>query len=165
MLDVKVVAGPEFEKTRVELLKQARAFQRRVASATRRAVDRTYRPTVVAMMPDFMPDRYAGVLSADLVVSTSVRFSGSAPGVTVSVSAPTGGSLGGRDVSQKERGELRHPDIRDLWPRHKARGEWRWHGQRITRGFASKPIKVIRPKIVEQIDDELAAVADDVKGA
>jgi hypothetical protein len=155
LLDVKVVAGPEFEKTRVELLKQAKAFQRRVSSATRRAVDRTYRPAVVSMAPSLMPDRYAGLLERDLKVSTSVRFSGSAPGVSVSVSAPTGGPQG-RDVSSLERGRLSHPLFGD---------RSHWYRQSVTRGFASKPIKAIKSKIVEQIDDELAAVADDVKGA
>ncbi len=155
MLDVKVVAGPEFEKTRVELLKQAKAFQRRVSSATRRAVDRTYRPAVVSMAPSLMPDRYAGLLTRDLKVSTSVRFSGAAPGVTVSVSAPTGGPQG-RDVSSLERGRLSHPLFGD---------RSHWYRQSVTRGFASKPIKAIKSQIVEQIDDELAAVADDVKGA
>ncbi len=155
MLDVKVVAGPEFEKTRVELLKQAKAFQRRVSSATRRAVDRTYRPAVVSMAPSLMPDRYAGLLERDLKVSTSVRFSGSAPGVSVSVSAPTGGPQG-RDVSSLERGRLSHPLFGD---------RSHWYRQSVTRGFASKPIKAIRSKIVADIDDELAAVADDVKGA
>ena len=154
-VDVKVVAGPEFERTRAELLKQARAFQRRVSSATRRAVDRTYRPAVVSMAPSLMPDRYAGLLARDLHVSTSVRFAGSAPGVTVSVSAPTGGPQG-RDVSSLERGRLSHPLFGD---------KHHWYRQSVTRGFASKPIKAIRPKIVAEIDDELAKIADDVKGA
>lgn len=155
MLDVKVVAGPEFEKTRVELLKQARVFQRRVASATRAAVEEVYRPAVVAMAPSLMPDRYAGLLAKDLHISTSVRFSGSAPGVTASVSAPTGGPQG-RDVSSLERGRLSHP----LWGnRH------HWYRQTVTRGFASKPVRESKPAIVAQIDRELEQISDDVKGA
>lgn len=154
-VEVKVVAGPEFERTRAELLRQARLFQRRVSSATRRAVDRTYRPAVVSMMPSLMPDRYAGLLARDLHVSTSVRFSGSAPGVSVSVSAPTGGPQG-RDVLSLERGRLSHPLFGDK--RH-------WYRQSVTRGFASKPVKAIRPRIVDEIDQELAKVARDVKEA
>jgi hypothetical protein len=154
-VDVKVVAGPEFERTRAELLKQAKLFQRRVASATRRAVDRTYRPAVVSMAPSLMPDRYAGLLTRDLKVSTSVRFSGSAPGVTVSVSAPTGGPQG-RDVSSLERGRLSHPLFGD---------KSHWYRQSVTRGFASKPVQAIRPKIVAEIDQELDKVSRDVKGA
>jgi len=155
LLDVKVVAGPEFEKTRTELLKQARVFQRRVASATRDAVQEVYRPAVVAMAPSLMPDRYAGLLSRDLHVSTSVRFSGSAPGVTVSVSAPTGGPQG-RDVTRLERGTLSHPLFGN---------KHHWYRQSVTRGFASKPIRASRPKIVARIDRELEQVADDVRGA
>lgn len=154
-VDVKVVVGPEFERTRAELLKQARAFQRRVSSATRRAVERTYRPAVVSMAPSLMPDRYAGLLARDLKVSTSVRFAGPEPGVTVSVSAPTGGPQG-RDVSSLERGRLSHPLFGN---------KHHWYRQAVTRGFASKPIKVIRSKIVNEIDQELAKVAQDVKGA
>lgn len=154
-VDVKVVAGPEFEKTRAELLKQAKLFQRRVSSATKRAVDRVYRPAVVSLAPSLMPDRYAGLLTRDLKVSTSVRFSGSAPGVTVSVSAPTGGPQG-RDVSRLERGQLSHPLFGD---------KHHWYRQSVTRGFASKPVKAARPAIVREIDDELAKVSRDVKGA
>lgn len=154
-VDVKIVAGPEFEATRAELLKQAKLFQRRVASATKRAVDRVYRPALVSLAPSLMPDRYAGLLARDLKVSTSVRFAGAAPGVTVSVSAPTGGPQG-RDVSSLERGRLSHPLFGN---RH------HWYRQTVTRGFASKPVKASRPAIVREIDQELAKVSRDVKGA
>lgn len=156
---VTVVPGPEFERTRKELLKQAAELRKRVSKAAKDVVDDIYLPGVRSMLPEFFPSGYVPVLAPDLRVRTIVRASG---GVTAVLSAPTGGPKG-RDLMQKERGDLRHPDIRDLSPRRKGRAEWRWHGQRIPRGFASKPLKTLRPRIVKALDAELERIAHDVK--
>ena len=51
-------------------------------------------------------------------------------------------------------GVLRHPLFGNK--RH-------WYGQRIRRGFASTPLKAIRPQIVREIDHELAGIKRDVE--
>lgn len=135
------------------MLREARRFQRRVSTATRTAVERGYRPVLVGMVPAFMPSGYTPALSSDLEVKTSVRFAGANPGVTARISAPTGGPKG-RDVIALEAGRLSHPLFGD---------KSRWYRQRVRRGFASVPLKAIRPQIVREIDLELREVARDVE--
>lgn len=154
-VDLKVVAGPEFDRTAAELRSQARKLQRRVSTAAKKAVDEVYRPVLVGGLPTFLPDRYAGVLGPDLKVSTSVRFAGSAPGVGLSITAPTGGPQG-RDVLALERGRLSHPLFGD---------KSHWYRQTVTRGFASRPLRATRPQIVRELDAALENVADEVRGA
>ena len=149
----------DLDRCAAALLREASRFQRRISSATRKPVDRIYRTVLVGMVPAFMPSGYAPVLMTDLKVSTSVRFAGPHPGVTAIVSAPTGGPRG-RAVKALELGQLRHPDIRD---QGKPRPQWRWHAQRIRRGFASVPLKATQRQIVSEIDDELAAVVRGVE--
>jgi hypothetical protein len=153
VLTVTVVGGEKLDAAAARLRREATRFQRRVSQATGKAVDRGYRPTLVGMAPAFVPDRYAAVLAPSLVVRTSVRFSGSFPGVTARVSAPTGGPTG-RDVTELEAGRLRHPLFGN-------RG-W-WYRQRVRRGFASVPLRAVQPLIVREIERELAAVARDVE--
>jgi hypothetical protein len=147
-----VVGDRKLDQVAARLHREARRFQRRVSSATRSAVERSYRPVLVGMVPAFMPTGYAPVLAADLKVSTTVRFAGANPGVTVQVSAPTRGK--GREVEALERGTLRHPLFGQ-------RGHW--YGQRVRRGFASVPLRAIRPHIGRQIDSELAEIRHDVE--
>ncbi len=152
-VSVRVVAGPEFKRTQVALSKAAKELKRRVVDAAKTAVDEVYRPAMVASVPQFMPSGYAPSLMADLVVKTSVRLTGSAPGVTATVTAPTGGPKG-REVLALESGRLRHPLFGNK--RH-------WYEQRVKRGFASKPLKEIRPRIVDRIDSELDRIATEIK--
>lgn len=152
-VEVRIVAGREFERTRVALSKAAQQFRRRVAESARAAVDEYYRPALVAAVPTFMPGGYAAVLAPDLVVKTSVRFTGAAAGVRATVTAPTGGPKG-RDVLALESSRLRHP----LFGNKKY-----WYQQRIKRGFASMPLKAVRPKIVSRIDSELDKIAEEIK--
>lgn len=161
-----VVEGPEFKRAEAALLRESRRFQRRVSAAAGRGVDRAYRPALVAAAPQFMPSGYAPVLAPDLRVKTTVRFAGLRPGVAVTVSAPTGGSKGGRDIRALEDGRLRHPDIRDVSRRsRKPRSEWRWHGQKVKPRWAELTMRATRPEIVHEIDEELESVKRDIEAA
>lgn len=154
-VQVTVLGTGELDQKAAALLREAARLQRRVSTATKRAVDRVYRPVLVGMVPAFMPSGYAPELAADLKVSTSVRFAGANPGVTAAVSAPTGGKHG-REVTRLEGGLLSHP----LFGNRK-----HWYRQRVRRGFASVPLKAIRPQIRREIDSEVSAVARDVERA
>jgi len=153
---VTVVEGPEFAKAQAALLKEARRFQRRVSAAAGRGVDRAYRPALVAAAPQYFPSGYAPVLTPTLQVKTTVRFGGLRPGVAVTVSAPTGGTKGGRDVRALEQGSLRHPLFgnKNFWYRTRVKPRW-----------AELTMRATRPAIVHEIDAELEAVKRDIEAA
>jgi hypothetical protein len=150
-VELTVRGQRKLDTTAAKLTKEARRFQRRISDATKDAVQNSYRPVLIGMVPQFMPGGYAPVLAASLrtVVSASVT-SGR---VSIRVSAPTGGKFG-REVRQLEAGSLRHPLFGN-------RGFW--YRQRVRRGFASVPLRATRPHIVKRIDSELAAIARDVE--
>ena len=137
------------------LMREATRLQRRVSQANGRAAQRSYKPVLIGMVPTFIPSGYAHALANDLRVTTSTRFTGIAPGVTVTVTAPTGGPRG-REVKRLEDGRLSHP----LFGNKKF-----WYRQRVTRGFASVPLKAVKPQIVREIDGELAQIRRDVERA
>jgi hypothetical protein len=154
-----VVLGAEkLDVKAADLLREAARFQRRVSAAVGRETRRVYYPTLVGMLPRFMPSGYGPTLARDLEVGVTTRFAGTSPGVSVRVSAPTGGPQG-RAVRALERGELRAPS----WPRG-SRTTWKWHRQRVPRGFASTPLDAVKPLIVKEIDKELGAIKRDVEG-
>lgn len=155
-VSVRVYGTKELDAKANALLVEARRFQRRISTATRGAVDRVYRPALMTALPEFMPDRYAGVLGSDLHVATSVRFAGSNPGVHVTLTAPTGGPKGRAIHALEYAANLRHPLF----------GNKRfWYDQRIKRSFASKTAKGIQPELVQEIDAELAKIKREVEGA
>lgn len=150
---VTVIGGEEVDAKARALLREASRFQRRVSQAANRAVQGSYRPVLVGMLPTFVPNGYANELANDLRVTTSVRFTGAFPGVTATVTAPTAGTKG-REVRALEAGRLSHPLFGN-------RGYW--YRQRVTRGFASVPMKAVKPHIVREIETEVAAIARDVE--
>lgn len=150
-VDLTVRGGAKLDATAAKLAREARRFQRRISGATRDAVQNTYRPVLIGMVPQFMPGGYAPELAKDLRVATTVGLASGR--VSVRVSAPTGGKFG-REVRQLEAGSLRHPLFGN-------RGFW--YRQRVRRGFASVPLRATRPHIVKRIDGELAAIARDVE--
>jgi hypothetical protein len=153
---VVIVEGPEFARAEAALLKESRRFQRRVSAAAGRGVDRSYKPALVAAAPQYMPDAYAAVLTPNLQLKTTVRFAGLRPGVSVTVSSPTGGTKGGRDVRALEQGTLRHPLFgnKNFWYRTRVKPRW-----------AELTMRATRPAIVHEIDAELEAVKRDVEAA
>jgi hypothetical protein len=150
-VDLTIRGGAKLDAAAAKLARESRRFQRRVSTATKDAVQRSYRPVLVGMTPAFVPNRYAAVLSPSLRVATTVSLASGR--VTARVSAPTGGKLG-RDVRKLEAGTLSHPLFGN-------RG-W-WYRQRVRRGFASVPLRAIRPQIITQIEAELAAIKRDVE--
>jgi hypothetical protein len=161
-VDLTVTGGRELDAAAARLAREARRFQRRVSQATRDAVQRSYRPVLVGMTPQFVPNRYASVLGPDLRVATTVSLS--AGRVTARVSAPGSGKRG-RDVRKLEAGVLAHPLFGNRGTYKSRTGEIKsaWFRQRVRRGFASVPLRAIRPHIVRQIDAELAAIKRDVE--
>lgn len=155
MIHAVVVEGPEVKRTEAELKKQAATLSRRASAATRRVVQRDYKPVLIGMLPAFMPNRYAAALDKDLVVRTSVRFAGPRPRVTALISAP-GGFKGGRRVRRLEAGILWHP----LFGNRKS-----WHMQTVRRGFAKKSLEAVSPLIVRELDDELKKITAELKAA
>jgi hypothetical protein len=150
-VELSVRGQRKLDTTAAKLTKEARRFQRRITDATKDAVQNTYRPVLIGMVPQFMPGGYAPVLAGSLLVKTSASVTSGR--VSVRVSAPTGGKFG-REVRQLEAGNLRHPLFGN-------RGFW--YRQRVRRGFASVPLRATRPWIVKRIDSELAAIARDVE--
>lgn len=154
-LHVTVTGDKELEDKARALLREASRFQRRVSAATGRAVRGTYQPTLIGMVPAFVPDNYADDLAGDLRVNTTVHFTGANPGVTAGVRAPTGRPKG-RAVRELEVGTLRHPLFGNR--NH-------WFAQHIRPGFASVPLRATRRHIIGEIDDELAQISRDVEKA
>ena len=150
-VDLTITGQRKLDVVAARLDREAKRFQRRISTATRDAVQRSYRPVLVGMTPQFVPNGYAPALSASLKVTTVVSLAQGR--VTAKVSAPTGGKFG-RDVTSLERGTLRHPLFGN-------RGFW--YRQRVRRGFASIPLRAVRPLIVRDIDRELAAISRDVE--
>ncbi|HEX6872407.1 MAG TPA: hypothetical protein VF163_15025 [Micromonosporaceae bacterium] len=157
MLTVTVTGGREADKAAAELKREGIRFQRRVTTAVGKAVKRVYFPTLVGMVPRFMPSGYAPTFAASLKAVPVVRYAGISPGVSVVVSAPTTGRQG-RAVNALERGELRAPSF-PSGPRN----TWKWHRQRIPPGFGSKPLEAIRPQIKREIELELREITRDLE--
>lgn len=133
----------------MRLEREAARLQRRVTKATERAVEAGYRPVLVGSVPAFMPSGYAPVLSGSLTIRTTSRRDTT----SVVVRAPTGGTKG-RAVRQLEAGMLRHP----LFGR---RGHW--YGQHVRSGFASTPLKAVKPLIIRYIEREMSEVKRNVE--
>lgn len=98
---------------------------------------------------DYMPDRYADVLAADLRVTTSARAGGLSPGVTVLARAPTTGR-GGRKIRQRNTGVITHPLFSD---------KQRWFTQTagMKPGFFDDPARDSAPQVRDAV---LAAMRD-----
>jgi hypothetical protein len=103
-----------------------------------------------ARLDEYLPKRYAYVLSADLKVTTYKR-TGTDPGVTIAARAPTGGS-GGRKIRATNAGLLRHPVFAD---RGAPRRSWRWRDQDVRAGWFDDPAAAAAPRVRAEI---LAAV-------
>jgi hypothetical protein len=106
----------------------------------------------------YLPDRYAGVLSESLRVTT-YKQAGPNPGVTIHATAPTvnPGSRGRQIRSLNDAGILRHPVFAD---RTAPRRTWRWKDQTrgVRPGFFTDPCVAAAP----QMRDAIAAAVNRV---
>lgn len=130
-----------------ELRREAARFQRRISSAAGRVVETHLRPRIVELAPRHLPSGYTPLFAHDVKVKTSTRFVIN-PGVTATVSAPTGGTKG-RDVPALERGVLAHPLFGN---------KHRWYRQRVKAGLAKTALKSTRHAIIKGLDDELGKI-------
>ena len=99
---------------------------------------------------EYMPNRYASVLSDDLRVSTHA----STRGVTVMARAPTIGK-GGRKIRQREAGVITHP----LFGNRK-----RWFAQTagMHPGFFADPLHRAAPQVRDALLEAMRRVCDDI---
>ena len=136
-------AGTEGQGFKRELLKQmneaAQPLAREIAS--------------LAHLEPYMPDRYAGVLAADLAVSTQRIFSGN-PRVSVTAKA----RKRKRKIRLIEDGVIVHP-VFAQGPRRK----WNWKNGRQTAGmkpgFFSDPCEKAAPDIRDHVLEAMAETA------
>jgi hypothetical protein len=153
-LEVRVSDVTETAKA---LRREGKRLERRITSAAGRVVTKIYLPKLKALTPNFMPGGYAPTLAKDLKVRTQVQFAGN-PGVSAFVSAPTGGSKGGRAVTALERGDLRHPLFGN-------KSHWYRNKRGVKPGLAKAALKSTKNQIVAGMDTEVQKImADIVRG-
>jgi hypothetical protein len=125
------------------------------------AVDDAARPVAddignVTHLRDYMPDRYADVLAADLRVTAHKTTGGTDPGVTLLVRAPTVGR-GGRKVRQRNTGLITHPLFGN---------KQRWFTQTagMRPGFVDDPVARARPHVRDKILEAVKRVTEKAVG-
>jgi hypothetical protein len=116
-----------------------------VTGAAREAGDE-----IRAALPDYLPNRYAETLDADLAIGTSTRLAGQDPSVRL-IGSPRG--FRRRALRRLEAGVLRHPVFGD-------REVWRQQADGVRAGFFSGPAEAAAPKVRAAIDRALATVSD-----
>lgn len=123
------------------------------------AITRAVRPVlrrIRAELPAHMPDRYAGVLAADLQLETRKHL-GADPGVRIAATAPTG-VKGRRKITRLERGTLAHPLFGD-------RKRWYYNvapGGGMAPDFFSGPLEDSAPEVRDAILGAMRDVADKI---
>ena len=108
----------------------------------------------VTHLREYMPDRYADVLAADLQVTVNARAGGTSPGVTLTARAPTTGR-GGRKVRNREAGTITHP----LYGNRE-----RWFDQTggMLPGFFSGPAERSAPQVQRKVLEAMRDVCDEI---
>lgn len=109
-----------------------------------------------AGLPARLPDRYAGVLNADLKLGVSVRAAAGDPGVSV-WAEPAGRTARTRRLHRLESGVLWHPVFAE-GPRR----SWEWAQQAVTPGWFSGPAEDAAPRVRAAIDAALDRVKDQI---
>ena len=137
-------AGAEGQGFRRELMKQideaAQPLAREIAS--------------LAHLEPYMPDRYAGVLAADIAVRSQKIFAGASP--RVSVTCKTRGEHR-RKVRHLDAGFINHP-VFATGPRD----EWNWVNNQtagMVPGFFTVPCEKATPAIREKVLQALTETA------
>src|SRR5262245_34420903 len=124
---------------------------RRELTAAIRDEVRPVLATIRVGLPDFMPDRYAAELEADLILKVITRTTG-ASGVRVYAPERVRGRVFRRRLNRLEHGVLAHP----LFGNRK-----RWFNQTdgVIPGFFSRPLEEAQPRIRQAIVDLMADTA------
>jgi len=106
-------------------------------------------------LPDFLPDRYAEVLNADMQISVSVRTGGTGQGVSVVAPERMRGKAQRRRITRLNAGILAHPLFGD-------RERWFSQTDGVTRGFFDKPAEDSAPRVRAEIEKALDRVKDEI---
>jgi hypothetical protein len=123
---------------------------RELDRAMRRATDPVPQEIRAGLKPK-LPDRYAEVLDAELVISSSVRTTGRSPGVRLR--GTTRGTAERRRIRRLDAGVLAHP----LW-----RNRRHWYEQPVEPGWFTGPAKADAPKVRAELEQALHDVADKI---
>lgn len=106
-----------------------------------------------ARLEAYMPRRYAGVLAADIKVSTLQRGSIRSPGVRITAS----GRVRNRKVARVNAGVLTHPLFGD-------REKWFDQGAGMHPGFFDDPCRASGPQVRDKILKAMHATAAQITG-
>lgn len=137
MLNVHITGEAEAKAAAAKLKAGTRDARREYLASARTAV-RPAQQSVRAAIPRYLPSGYAPILQKSMRVVTAAAAG------QVEIRGRARGRKGHeRDIGRMERGTLRAPS----WPGRRARKKWKWHGQRIPRGFFSEPIRKHGPEI------------------
>jgi len=128
-------------------------WRKQVTQGIKRAAEGTL-PEIRKSLRPHLPDRYAGVLNADLRLTVSVKTGTADPGVFIT----------GRPVTKQRhlriinRGNLRHP----VYGQHGVpRRQWTWRDQMepsVRPGWFSDPCENSRPQARKEIEGALEQV-------
>lgn len=146
-MDVRITGGAELARVAARLREAGEVGLRR---KLKRAATDSVTPlkrAVVAGLPGYLPNRYAGVMAGAL----RFRTTNESEGVRVAVTAK--GRRKQRAVPAINAGVLRHP----VYGNRK-----RWVAQPVKHGFVTEPIKHGRSKVERRISHAMEEVAEKI---
>lgn len=147
------VLGHELAEISREL---RRAGDQEMANELRDAINEAVAPIpgeIITRLPEYLPNRYAAVLAADITIRISNRVRSGAQ--TVRITAPERGarSVDRRRLLRLNAGTLAHPLFGNR--RH-------WYGQAVKPLFFDEPIEDRAPQIRDDIEAALERVKDKI---
>ena len=146
-MQVTVTGAAELQRLSVRLRAAGDgSLNRRLRHGVTDAV-RPLKRQVIAGLPSYMPNRYAGVLGGSLKLRTD------AAGDQVKITATAKGRRKQRAVPAINDGILRHP----IYGNRK-----RWAAQRIRRGFFTNPLKSGGPTVQRSIERVMEDVTQNI---
>jgi hypothetical protein len=108
-----------------------------------------------SQLPERLPDRYAEVLAADLIISTRLRTGRSRPGVSIVAPERVRGAVFRRRLIRLNQGVLEHPLFGN-------RRHWYPQTDGVTPGFFTQPAEDSAPRVRKSIEDALDRVKDKI---
>ena len=158
MITGKVGGKAQLRDVQADLtLKAPQQLRADIKASTREAL-KGIEPDVKEEASLTLPRRggYAAVIVRTLQATS--RVSGTDT-VKATVKVFARGRVNSRDLTALNRGELRHPDIRD---QGKPRRDWRWHGQAVRPGMVSRPIDRAQERVVAGVQEAADRFADTI---